>query len=162
MKAIFALSLALIMNLAFAENFDFKVVKLEPAKSFYRDSPPNADIGAEIQTFLAASDIYKIRRDQWVFLIIERDTQKMKGIGMEFQDGDNIKHIPANKIFVRPGGRYLEFTTRKNSSQMEIQKQMKKYLIDNKLKVRGKEIYHLLPAIKVKDDDITQTFLPIE
>lgn len=162
MKPIIAVILALFINVARAEQYDFKIVKLTAAKSFYRESPPKADIGTEIQTFFASSDLYKVRRDQWIFLVIDDKTGKLAGIGMEFQDGYDYKHIPKNKIVERKAGRFVEYSSKKTADQAEIQKQLKKYMADNKLKLREDFFYLLLPAIKVKDEDMTQTFIPIE
>lgn len=162
MKALLAMTLTLLMNVSWAETYNFKVTTLEPAKSFYRESPKGAQIGSEIKTFLASADIYKVRRDQWIYLEIESTSGKLKGIGMEFQDGYDTKHIPANKIAERKGGKYLEYSSKKGASRSDIQKQLKKFLESKKLKLKGEIMYLLLPAIKTDDNDVTQTFMPLE
>lgn len=162
MKFILAATVALFVGQVSAETYKFKITKLEPAKSFYRESPKNAAIGSEVKTFFAGSDLYKVRRDQWIFLVIEEKTGHLKGVGMEFQDGYDYKHIPANKIIDRPGGRFVEYESKKSSDHKEIQKQFQKFMTDNKLKLRGEVYYLLIPAIKVPDEDISQTFVPIE
>ena len=160
MKALFIAITALFMTSALAQ--DFKIVNLPTIKTFYRESKADAPIGSEIQAFFQSSDLYKIRRDQWVILVIEAKTGKLSGIAMEFQDGYDYKHIPENRIKEFKASRYVQLESKKSANRKEILKNFEKFMKDKKLKLSGDFIFILMPAIKVKDSEVNQFFWPIE
>jgi len=164
MKSLFAIFLTLALTPAFSAEEEFKVVDLPVKDAFYRELPKgDNDLLTEVKTFLRSAETYKIANsDEWIVLEIDVETKKVTGLAMELETSKS-KHVPAGRRKPIAGGKFIHSTINKKHRPEDVEKRMKKFMAEKKLKRRGNYTYMLMPIQKKPNEEIPgQNFTPVE